>query len=98
MISRCRPVGSRSAPCTSIYHLPNENPGLWWLHYTGYGDPVRNAATLRGALQLTGPHCYSLSRSLPPAHRWISPHWIASSGIQVRWKTVPTRSTSRSTV
>jgi hypothetical protein len=34
-------------------HLPDENPRLWWLHYAGYGDPVRNAATLRAALELT---------------------------------------------
>lgn len=35
-------------------HLPNETPRLWWLHYQGYGDPVRNAATLRSALEATG--------------------------------------------
>ncbi|HEV7452723.1 MAG TPA: DUF1259 domain-containing protein [Pseudonocardiaceae bacterium] len=47
-------------------HLPNENPRLWWLHYTGYGDPVRNAATLRGALQLTGTPLL-LAEPAPPA-------------------------------
>lgn len=41
-------------------HLPDENPRLWWLHYAGYGDPVRNAATLRAALELT-------ATPLPPA-------------------------------
>lgn len=47
------PLESGGIEVTAIHkHLPDESPRLWWLHYTGRGDPVRNAATLRQALDV----------------------------------------------
>ncbi|HYZ37920.1 MAG TPA: DUF1259 domain-containing protein [Pseudonocardiaceae bacterium] len=40
---------------TAIHkHLQDETPRLWWVHYTGYGDPVAIAGTLHAAFALTG--------------------------------------------
>jgi hypothetical protein len=52
---------------TAIHkHLLEESPALWWTHVHAHGDPVRIAATVRVALELTGTPPESPGGAGPP--------------------------------
>jgi len=58
---------------TAIHnHLTNEKPAIKYIHFSGSGDPLKLAASIKSVLAITGT---PLTVPAPPQQQTVSPDW-----------------------